>query len=45
VVAVALGVGFAGEQIGLLGLSAMAIIIAGVVLVALGKERGRPGAG
>jgi drug/metabolite transporter (DMT)-like permease len=38
IVAVALGVGFAGEQIGTLGLVAMGIIIAGVAIVVTRKN-------
>jgi drug/metabolite transporter (DMT)-like permease len=41
VVAVALGVGLAGERIGSLGLLAMVIILAGVGLVMFGKKRDR----
>lgn len=40
VVAVALGVGLAGEKITTLGLVAMAAILVGVGLVTLGRERG-----
>jgi len=39
VVAVALGVGLAGEQITLVGLLAMLIILSGVGLVSLGRQR------
>jgi drug/metabolite transporter (DMT)-like permease len=39
IVAVALGVGFAGERIGPVGLAAMAVIVSGVALLAIGRER------
>lgn len=42
VVAVALGVGFAGERVGAYGIVAMAVILAGVGLVAFGQKTRAP---